>query len=662
MNCNQEGPNEDGPVSIGFSLANMDQSADPREDFYQYAVGGWLRSNPVPPDKSRWGSFNELYDRNLILLKSILEEATEDASAPEGSTKQLIGDFYKSAMDTKRIGGIRFEPVIPVLLGVSQVEHGVELSRLLGEMRNSGIPGLFSSHSAADKRNSEFYAFYLDQGGLSLPDREYYISDAFRQLRESYTAHIERMFFLSGETDTESRRFAEIVLRIETELATASRSRTELRDQEKNYNKMQVSDFDQLYPSLHVRAFLDVASVAGSDELIVGQPEFFSRLEALLSNEPVENIRVLLRWKVLHAFAPYLHPEVEEEDFKFFHKQLLGQKEPEARWKRATAVIDQLLGEALGAVYVEKYFPPEAKKRASQMIDDIREVFRDRLANLPWMTESTRKQALEKFARFKAKIGHPDKFRDYSSVRIDPDDLVGNIIRSSEFEALRQARRVGQKVDREEWRMSPPTVNAYFQPMENTINFPAGILQPPFFDMAQDDAVNYGGIGVVIGHEITHGYDDQGRKFDAMGNLHDWWTKEDAEGFQKRAKEVVDLYSAQEPLPGMHVNGELTLGENIADFGGVSLAYEALQRRLSSEPSKRKSIDGLTPEQRLFLSFGQIWKENIREEEIRRRLTVDPHALGKYRATLPAINHPGFDTAFPHSNGEDGRTRKVAVW
>ena len=278
------------------------------------------------------------------------------------------------------------------------------------------------------------------------------------------------------------------------------------------------------------------------------------------------------------------------------------------------------------------------------------------------MTESTRRLALEKFAKFKTKIGYPDKFRDYSSIRTDPQDLVGNVIRCATFEALRQARRVGQKVDRSEWLMSPPTVNAYFNPVENTINFPAGILQPPFFDMTQDDAVNYGGIGMVIGHEITHGYDDQGRKFDADGNLHDWWTKEDADEFQKRAKAVVDLYNALEPLPGSHVNGELTLGENIADFGGLSLAYEALQRRLSKEPAKRKDIDGLTPEQRLFLSYGQIWRENVREQEVRRLLTIDPHSPGRYRATMPAVNHPGFDLAFPQNNGQKERKQKIAVW
>lgn len=647
--------------SIGFSLEYMDQTADPREDFYHYAVGNWLKTNPIPPDKSRWAAFSELHDRNLLLLKAILEEA-EKQSAAQGSPKQLIGDFFKSAMNTTKIEELGLTPVIPLLRRIETVERGDGLVNLIAALLRAGVFTFFSSYSAADKRNSEIYAQYLAQGGLELPDRDYYLSDSFAQLRESYLAHMEKMFELAGESAQSSKRLAETVFRIETDLAKTSRSRTDLRDQEKNYNKMSVKDFDQKLPALSLPTLLQLTSVTGSDYVVVGQPEFFEHLENLLSNENIENIRAFLRWKVLHAFAPYLHAEIEAEDFNFFHLKLLGQKEPEPRWKIATNLIDDLLGEALGAVYVEKHFTPEAKSRAKQMIDDIRDVFKGRLANLPWMSETTRKQALEKFERFKAKIGYPEKFRDYSSVRIDPDDFVGNVMRSAEFEVLRQATRVGQKVDREEWRMSPPTVNAYFQPMENTINFPAGILQPPFFDVTKDDPVNYGGIGVVIGHEITHGYDDQGRKFDANGNLHDWWLKADEDGFQQRAKQVVALYSAQEPLPGMHLNGELTLGENIADFGGVSIAYEALQRRLSKAPENRKEIEGLTPEQRFFISFGQIWRENTREEEIRRRLTIDPHSLGRYRATLPTKNHPGFDLAFPPKDGKEEQVERIAIW
>lgn len=656
MQNSQEGV----PKSIGFSSGYMDQLTDPNENFYQYAVGSWLKANPVPPDKSRWGAFNELYDRNLLILKGILEDVAEKPS-PEGSPKRLIGDFYRSAMNTKEIERLRFEPISANLRKIDSIEPGEGLMHFLGELRNMGVSTLFVSYSAADKRNSGVYAFYLHQGGLGLPDREYYVSDSFTKLRELYRAHVERMFGFAGRSEQESKVGAETILRIEGKLARASRSRTELRDDEKNYNKILVKDLDQKFSPLSLSTFMKTASVSGSNYVVIGQPEFFDCVAGLVSNEPIESIQNFLRWCVIHSFAPFLHSEVEKEDFEFFHRKLLGQEEPEARWKRATKIIDELLGEALGAVYVEKYFPPEAKRRASQMIEDIREVFKERLATLPWMTELTRRKALEKFEKFRAKIGYPEHFRDYSII-IDPEDYVGNVARSSKFEALRQARRVGKSVDREEWLMSPPTVNAYFHPMENTINFPAGILQPPFFDMSQDDAVNYGGIGVIIGHEITHGYDDQGRKFDAEGNLQDWWTKEDEEGFEKRARDMVDLYNSLEPLPGIHVNGELTLGENIADFGGLSLAYDALEKRLSKEPAKRRRIDGLTPEQRFFISFAQIWRENIREQEIRRRLTVDPHSLMRYRATLPAINHPGFELAFPPRVKKAGQRERIAVW
>jgi putative endopeptidase len=646
-----------------FSTSYMDVSVDPHEDFYRYSVGKWLDENPVPEDKTRWASFNELYERNLLLLKSILEDCASDTSAQNGSTRRLIGDFYKSAMDTKRIEELGFIPIDPILHSIKGLRRGTELGRFLALLRTNGINAFFVTYSAADKKNSREYAFYLDQGGLSLPDREYYLSDSFSSVREAYRIHIARMFALAGESEEEGKHLAGIVLRMETELAKASRSRTDLRDETRNYNRISVSDLGSKFPSSDLAEFLKTSSVPASEFVLMGQPEFFDRLEALLSEESLDNLGVFLRWKVLHGCAPHLHSSLENEDFHFFHRKLLGQAEPEPRWKRATRIIDDLLGEALGSVYVERFFPPEAKRSAALMIDDLREVFKDRLANLAWMTEATKKEALAKFARFRVKIGYPENFRDYSSIRIEPDDYLGNIFRSSEFEALRHSKRVGREVDWSEWLMTPPTVDAYFHPMENTINFPAGILQPPFFDMTLDDAVNYGSIGSVIGHEITHGYDDQGRRFDSEGNLRDWWTREDEEGFEKRASAVVELYDSQFPFPDAHVNGKLTLGENIADFGGVSLALEALERRLQKEPIKRKIIDGLTPEQRFFIAYSQIWRANVRDEEARRLLTIDPHSPMRYRGLLPAVNHPGFDLAFPpKSSGLDRKEPKVAVW
>jgi putative endopeptidase len=652
------------PTIPRFSESYMDVAADPHEDFYRFSVGEWLKTNPIPEDKATWSSFDELQDWNLNLLKNMLEDSSS-RSQDRGSVNQLVGDFYKSAMNTENINALSFKPII------SELKHAQNLTkdpenpaRLLAELRLAGIETFFSVYSKADKKNSSIYAVYLDQGGLSLPDREYYLSDIFSEIRNAYRDHLARMFVLLGENETQSRKLAEDILKVETELARSSRTRTDLRDEERNYNRVKWSELISKFPSLHLPTFLQVLGVPQVEYVVIGQPEFFDAVDKIISEQPIEHLQSYLRWRVLHAYAPYLHAAVENEDFDFFHRKLLGQQQPEERWKIATRVIDELLGEALGKLYVERHFPPEAKRRMALMIDDIREVFRDRLKHLPWMTEATRKQALAKFEKFTVKIGHPDNFRDYSSITIDPKDYAGNFRRAAEFEIRRQAGRVGKQVDKSEWFMSPPTVNAYYSPTENEIVFPAGILQPPFFDTSLDDAVNYGGIGSVIAHEITHGYDDQGRRFDADGNLRDWWTLDDEKEFLSRAKNVVELYGSKEPLPAMHINGELTLGENIADLGGVSLAYEALQRRLTKEPGKRTKINGLTPEQRFFVAWAQIWRQNIREQELRRRLTVDPHAPDKYRGTLPAINHTAFDAAFPYG-GKEGRkqaTRIISVW
>lgn len=652
---------------LRFSTEYMDPSVSPHSNFYDYAAGAWLRNTQIPPDKSHWNTFDMLLERNLILLKEILEESAGalEPSQP-GSPKRLVGDFYRAAMDHDLIEDLGFKPILDLLGRIKEIGIGEKFGTLLGELRNSGIDVLFQSYSAADMKNSSTYTFYLHQGGISLPDREYYLADSFAEMRKKYAVHVGRMLALDGEPQDKVKHLASVVLEFETTLAKSSRSRTDLRDDEKNYNRIKVSDLDGRFPSIYLSTFLETSQVPKQTEfVIIGQPEFFETLSLLLSKKSKEDVQAFLAWRVIHSLAPYLHSAVEAEDFAFFHKTLLGQQEPQARWKRASVIINDLLGEALGSLYVEKHFSSESKRRVSLLVEDLQAVFRKRLANLPWMAEGTRRQALSKFKLFRVKIGYPDLYRDYSSVIIDPKDYVGNVRRASEFEALRQARRVGQPVDKSEWLMTPPTVDAYFHPMENTINFPAGILQPPFFDVGLDDAVNYGGIGAVIGHEITHGYDDQGRRFDAEGNLRDWWTPQDEQEFKIRAKAVVELYSSRQPLPGKYVNGELTLGENIADFGGVSLAYEALQMRLEREPHKRKLIDGLSPEQRFFISWSQIWREKIREEEILRMLTINPHSPDCFRATLPAIYHEGFDLAFPLTQEEqevERKREKVSVW
>ena len=512
--------------------------------------------------------------------------------------------------------------------------------------------GIIGGGVGPDARQSSIYAVEFDQGGLSLPDRDYYLKEDFAKQRQAYREHVAKMFALLGEKPEDAATHAGIVIDVETELAKASRSRVDLRDPNKNYNKFTKAELLQKNPALTWQVYLSERSLGGVSYAIVGQPEFFEAVDKMMLARPLADWQVYLRWHVLHASAPFLCRDAELEDFNFFGKVLSGQPEQEPRWKRAFHTLDGSIGEAVGQLYVEKYFPPEAKARMKDLVENLKTVFRDHLEKADWMTDATRAKALAKFARFTKKIGYPDKFRDYSSIKIKRDDYLGNVRRAAAFEEHREIARVGQLVDRTEWDMTPPTVNAYFNPLQNEIVFPAGILQPPFFDLTQDDAVNYGAIGVVIGHEITHGYDDQGRKYDADGNLKEWWAAEDAKEFEGRAQKVVDEYNAFEALPGVHVNGRLTLGENLADLGGISIAYDALERTLAKDPSKRKEIDGFTPEQRFFISFAQVWRTNIRDAEARRLVTVDPHSPGRFRAVGPLENFQPFFEAFNIKPGD----------
>ncbi len=653
-----------GPVpDPAFSPGYMDRSASPLQDFYTYAAGNWLRSNPVPSDKSRWGAFNELQERTFEVLHEILERARSVSGASIPGPLRQVGDFYASAMETDRLETLQFTPLDAERAAIDRVESPVELFRVLAQLHATGTSGLFHAFAPADEKDSGHYALYLYQGGLSLPTREYYLDEKFAAIRESYRDHLARMFGLWGVPAERAKADAATVLAIETELATASRSRTELRDRIKNYNRVGTPDLAPSWPGLPLAEYL--AGIGGPvpSYLVVGQPEFLSSLERMLKARPLSDWKVYLRWHLLHACALYLHDRAEAEDFDFFHRKLLGQQTPEPRWRRAALVIDQLLGEALGRIYVEEHFPPAARAKMDEMVRFISATFRDRLSRLGWMSDETRHQALAKFDRFRALIGHPDRFRDYTSVRVERGDFLGNVRRAAAFEFHRQNARIGGPVDRNEWEMTPQTVNAYYEPTQNQIVFPAGILQPPFFDPSLDDAVNYGGIGAVICHEITHGYDDQGRRSDADGNLRDWWTEKDAAEFGARAKEIVRLYEIGEVLPGLHVNGELTLGENIADFGGVSIAFEALRRDLSEHPEKRREIDGLTPEQRFFVSWAQVWRCNYTEAELRRRLVLDPHAPARYRAVTPLMNFGPFHEAFGSPGaGPSGRTELVRIW
>ena len=654
---------ETAPPVPRFSTNYMDLSVDPAKDFYHYADGTWLKNNPVPADKSRWASFMELSDRNWYLIHQILDDAAADTKSPAKSPRREVGDFFASAMDTNRIEKLKFEPIEGDLKRIERVKNVKDMFALLADFHRRGIGGVFDAGIAPDEKNSSIYAYYLQQGGLTLPDRDYYLKDSFAEIRQKYREHVAKMFRLLGEDQNKALIDAATVLDLENQLAQASRTRVELRDPDRNYNKFDTADFIAKDAATPWKVYFTESGMApggatsGKDLMpltyqIVGQPEFFQAVSKLLRERPIGDWKVYMRWKVLHNSAPFLHRAVEEENFAFFGKVLSGQEQQEPRWKRAAHVIDGSIGEALGQLYVEKYFPPEARARMNEMVENLKTVFRDHLEKVDWMSQPTKEKALAKFARFTQKIGYPDKFRDYSSIDLRRDDYLGNVRRAAAFETHRELVRLGKPVDKSEWSMTPETVNAYFNPVQNEIVFPAGILQPPFFDVTMDDAVNYGAIGVVIGHEITHGYDDEGRKYDADGNLNGWWTDADAKEFEARAQKVVDEYNAFEPLPGVHVNGKLTLGENLADLGGVNIAYDAMERALAKDPAKRKDIDGFTPEQRFFISFAQIWRTNIRPAEARRLVTVDPHSPGQFRSFGPLLNFPPFYEAFGIKQGD----------
>ncbi len=649
---------------IGFSTQFMDTKIDPWKDFFSYCSGNWVRNNPVPEDKSQWGAFGELVEKNNKLLKGLLDDLTPMASKTVDQDELILSEFYKSGMDTERIEELKFQPIMAYIEDIEKVTSIDQLNECLVRLHREGISSFFNTHSEADEKNSKIYAMYFSQGGLTLPDRDFYLEDSHSELRGQYKDHIRNMFVIYGLERKIAESCSNTIMALETRIAKASRTSTELRDAEKNYNRIETKDLATKYQNLSLVSYMQGLEVTQTPYIVARQPEFLQAIDKMLRTTNIEDLKLLLKWNVLWSNAPFMFSELRDEHFDFFNRKAQGQEKPEPRWKLVIRTIDHSIGEALGKLYVKNYFNEEARKRMALMIEDIQNVFRRRLKALPWMTEETKENALVKFDKFRAKIGHPDKFRDYSSLKIDKKDYLGNIRRAAAFEINREAKRVGSDVDKSEWHMTPSSVNAYFSPPDNEIVFPAGILQPPFFDPTMDVAVNYGGIGAVISHEITHGYDDQGRKYDENGNLRDWWSSADQENFNGMAASVAKVYSSLEALPGRKVNGELTLGENIADIGGINIAYEALQARLEREPELRKVIDGFTPEQRFFISWGQVWRENIREQLLKILLTVDPHSPNRFRASIPVYNHIDFEKAFP-VKGESSSLpieKKVTIW
>jgi putative endopeptidase len=652
------------PIPPRFSTANMDLTVDPGVDFSRYAFGTWLKSNPIPVDKSRWGGFDELAQYNWAALKGILESTAARSHEP-GSVEQKVGDFFASAVDENTIDAAGINPIASDLAAIDALSTTDEFARTLARLHNQGVSGVFSLYVAADQKRSEINALYVSQSGMSLPSKEYYFSDKFDAQRTAFIDHVAKMLVLAGTSSDAAAQDAQVVFNVEQSLATHAKTPVELRDRVANYNKMPTTELIEKLPAFPVALYLAERGITGpaAAEIIVGQPQFFEGLQRQFAERSLSDWKIYLRYHAINSAAPALSAPFEQENFRFYGTVLRGTPAMEPRWQRAARVVDAGIGEALGELYVARYYPPEAKARMDELIRNIKTVMRERLQKLDWMTEPTRQKALAKFDRFEARIGHPDTFRDYSKVAIGRDDFFGNVRAATEFEVQRTLAKLGKPVDKSEWSMTPPTVNAYFRPTANQIVFPAGILQPPFFDVELDDAVNYGAIGAVIGHEITHGFDDQGRRYDGDGNLTDWWTPEDAENFSARAAKLIEQYNNYTALPGLNVNGALSLGENIADLGGTSIAFEALQRSLKGK--ERTLVDGLTPEQRFFLSWAQQWRTNFRDDAMRRQVSVGPHSPGMFRAIGPISNMQEFFDAFGIHEG-DPMWRKpadrVKIW
>ncbi len=634
----------------GFSLDKMDRTADPRVDFAKYAAGGWYAKNEIPADKSRWGGFNELAERTWAQVRTLVEDAAANPGAP-GSVKQKVGDFFASASDTAAINALGLKPIQGELDAIASAKTLGELFQpVLRLQLGVGAP-FFSAAFYADQKQSDVYGFYLFQGGMSLPSKEYYFSEKFARERWEFIGHVAKMLELAGTPRATAYKDAETVFALEKAMAENAKLPVDLRDRLANYNKMTIAEAVAAYPGLPLPQIVTGLGVPATvTNVIVGQPKFYEGLSKLLAERPLDDWKVYVRWQLLTASAPYLAEKFDNENFRFFSTVLSGTPQQEPRWQRAAKMVDSSVGEALGQLYVEKHFPPAAKARMDEMITNIRDVMRDRLATLDWMSDATRKKALEKFERFEPMIGYPTVWRDYSKVEIKRDDFLGNVTRARMFESRRLTARVGQKVDRREWGMTPQTVNAYYSPVTNQIVFPAGILQPPFFDFTLDDAVNYGAIGGVIGHEITHGFDDQGRRSDGDGNLTDWWTTEDEAKFRERAAKLVAQFNNYQALPGLAINGQLSLGENIGDLGGTSIAFEALQRSLRGK--EKKPVDGFTPEQRFYISWAQQWRTKFRDDAMRLQVARGPHAPGNFRAYGPLVNQQSFFDAFGIKEGD----------
>ncbi len=638
------------PKSKSLDLADLDTSVSPATDFDNYANGGWKKRFPIPDEKSRFGAFDLLADTGEVQVQTLITEiATKKQES--GTIGQKIADFYNTGMDTAKIEANGLAPVQPLFDQISAIQTKEDVMKVVADLHTKGINPMFSFFSGADQKNSEMEVAYIYQGGLGMPDRDYYMKDDQRSkdVQVAYLVHLQKMFVLTGADETTSKANADIVYNLEKRMAASSMTLLEQRDPQKVYHKMNIEGLQKISPEYNWADYFQSTGLQNPGDFIVGQPEFVAELGKMVKEVSVDYWKIYLKWQVLNSLASYLPATFVNQDYDFYGKTLTGSKAQKPRWKRVQEATNNALSEAIGQMYVKKYFPAEAKKRMLDLVGNVKVSLGERINQLEWMSDPTKAKAIEKLNAITVKIGYPDKWRDYSALEVSTDSYVANAVNSNKFDFNFMIGKVNKPVDRTEWMMPPQMVNAYYNPTMNEIVFPAAILQPPFFYMNGDDAVNYGAIGVVIGHEMTHGFDDQGRQYDKVGNLTDWWTAEDAKLFGERTKVLVNQFSNYTVLDTLKANGALSLGENIADLGGLNVAYYALKKVLTGN---EKPIDGFNPDQRFFLSYAHIWAQNIRDKEIIRRTNEDPHSLGRFRVLGPLRNLPEFYKAFDVKEGD----------
>ena len=653
----------------GITIEDMDLSVDPNVDFYRYSSGNWLKNNSIPPEYSSWSDWRKIQLNNEVVLKEILEAAMKDPMLSSNSNAKKLGDIYYTAIDTAKINADGFDPVKEDLAMIDAIANREDLINVFSELKRFRNGGLFSYWAGQDDKNSENVIFQLYQSGLGMPEKDYYLKDdeKSKSLREKYRQFIENIFVLIGNDRNTASGISRELMAFETRLAKASMSRLEMREAEATYHPMTLNELKALTPDFSWNVLFEKLGINDesnfSKGVNVGQPEFFKEVNRMLTDVSIDDWKNYLKWNLMRASADKLSKPFEDESFNFYSKSLRGVEKEKDRWKEGIDFVETAMGEALGQMYAARQFKPETKQKALEMVSNIKEAFRDRLLQNEWMSEETKQQALKKLSKFVVKIGYPDMWMDYSGLQADRSSLYNNMKKASIFNQQYSLSKLGKPVDRNEWWILPQTVNAYYSASKNEIVFPAGIMQPPFYDPDVDDAVNYGGIGMVIGHEITHGFDDQGRKYDGEGNLADWWTESDAVKFKERSDKLVAQYNSYKVADDLNVNGELTLGENIADLGGLIVAYYGLQKVL--EGKERKLIDGFTPEQRFFLSNSQVWRTLMRPETMRLIVTTDSHSPGEFRVTGPLSNMEEFMKAFGGKPGDPmiktGEER-VVIW